>query len=151
MDIPRFEYGHGADWPFWDDGDCYIIHGDAIAVLRTMPDSIAALVYADPPFNAGKEFRNKKKGNIGFSDIWKWDDEAEARLAELGAIADIETGHDPPNVQMLFDYIPMVRDSMRDPALASYLSWCTLLLLECRRVMGSTEYIKQPFVEVNYT
>lgn len=30
-----------------------IVHGEALAVLRTLPDRCAALVYVDPPFNTG--------------------------------------------------------------------------------------------------
>ena len=32
-----------------------IVHGEALEVLRTLPDGCAGLVYADPPFNTGAE------------------------------------------------------------------------------------------------
>jgi site-specific DNA-methyltransferase (adenine-specific) len=31
-----------------------IVHGEALRVLRTLPDRCAGLVYADPPFNTGR-------------------------------------------------------------------------------------------------
>ena len=32
-----------------------IVHGEALAVLRTLPAGCATLVYADPPFNTGRD------------------------------------------------------------------------------------------------
>ena len=147
-DLERREYGESPEWSWWDSGDCFIVKGDSISVLRTMPDSFVGLVYSDPPFMAQKEFRNKSMGNIGFSDIWAWDDEAESRLAELQMFADLKIGG-VPNVSMIASYIPMVRDAM-EGGMASYLSWIALLLIELHRISGSTEYIKQPFWEVRY-
>ncbi|MCA1824883.1 MAG: site-specific DNA-methyltransferase [Frankia sp.] len=31
-----------------------IVHGEALSVLRGLPDAVAGLVYADPPFNTGR-------------------------------------------------------------------------------------------------
>jgi adenine-specific DNA-methyltransferase len=33
-----------------------IIHGDALDALRTLPDSSVNLIFADPPYNIGKNF-----------------------------------------------------------------------------------------------
>ena len=88
-DLPYQEYGKGAclENKFWTLGDSFIIKGDSIAVLRTIPDGAADLIYADPPFNTGKDWKNKD--NMGYSDIWEWDDAADARLEEIRN-ADIE-------------------------------------------------------------
>lgn len=40
------------------------VHGDALAVLRTMKDESVDLVFADPPYNIGKDFGND-------SDRWE--------------------------------------------------------------------------------
>ena len=35
-----------------------IIHGDAIAGLKKLPDECCDIVIADPPYNIGKDFGN---------------------------------------------------------------------------------------------
>jgi adenine-specific DNA-methyltransferase len=44
-----------------------IIHADALAALKTLPDNAADLIFADPPYNIGKNFN-------GHIDKWKSDD-----------------------------------------------------------------------------
>ena len=41
-----------------------IIHGDALEVLKTLPDSSVDLIFADPPYNIGKNFN-------GHIEKWK--------------------------------------------------------------------------------
>ena len=125
------------DIPNWDDGDSYIVLGDAIQVLRTMPDSFVELVYADPPFGKQQVFRGPRGE---FSDIWTWDEAAEARMAELEDMpAELWEGGDR---NLGVGVIHLLRTSQ--PDMASYLTWIALLLLECRRVMGRTEYVEVP-------
>lgn len=38
-----------------------IIHGDAIEVLKEVPDSSVDLIFADPPYNLGKNFNGTKE------------------------------------------------------------------------------------------
>jgi len=45
-----------------------IIHGDALEALAGMPDSSADLIFADPPYNIGKNFN-------GHRDKWATDDD----------------------------------------------------------------------------
>jgi len=130
----------------WDCGYNFIVRGDCIDVLRSMPDSFIALVYADPPFNANRKFINKKTGQ-GFSDIWKFDEEAEKRLEEIKTIGVSDTSY-------FADKTESVREKKRDGLVkfieymlsqdwkdrASYLTWCILLLLECRRVLGDYDW-----------
>ena len=122
---------HGV--PDWDDGNSYIVLGDSIEVMRTMPDSFVELVYADPPFMKQQQFR----GPAGsFDDFWEWDEAAEARMAEL---------EDMPADRWEGDGKAFLLDQLRlwqrhQPDVASYCSWVALLLVECRRVMGATEY-----------
>ena len=35
-----------------------VLHGDALAILPTLPDNSAQIVLADPPYNIGKDFGN---------------------------------------------------------------------------------------------
>ena len=44
-----------------------IIHGDSLEVLKTLPDNSVDLIFADPPYNIGKNFN----GNI---DKWSTDE-----------------------------------------------------------------------------
>lgn len=44
----------------WDSGCNFLVLGDCVDVMRTMPDSFVALIYADPPFNSNREYRNKE-------------------------------------------------------------------------------------------
>lgn len=125
--------GEGGPVPEWDSGDSYVVHGDALAVLRTMPDSFVDLVYLDPPFFSQKEYGNKT--GKGFSDVWAWDDAAEGRLVELSELAEESCAGGPDQLR---DIVVLVK--RMDPDLAAYLSWAALLLVECRRVMGSQEW-----------
>lgn len=114
----------------WDDGNSYVVLGDALEVMHTMPDGFVELVYADPPYGTGKEFRDKNTG-VGFSDVWKWDDAAEQRLVEIAALPAAAIAEP---VSVAIDFINLVR--RMDKRLASYLTWVTLLTVECRRVMS---------------
>ena len=134
----RFEFEH--DPMLWDSGHNYIVRGDSIRVLRSMPDSFIALVYTDPPFNANKQFRNKK--GEGFSDIWRWNDEAETRLVELENMPDDRFNDGKMGRNATLMTIQMAK--MMDGNMASYLTWTALLLIECRRVMGSYEMESLP-------
>ena len=138
-----FEKTHFLDNPMlWDSGCNFLVIGDSIEVLRSMPDSFVALVYADPPFNTGKEFRDKKTG-IGYSDIWHWDADAKVRFKELKKMPPdrFKDGKNGKRVTIMGIKIAKKLDSRK--SMASYLTWCALLLIECRRVMGSYEYEKQ--------
>ena len=129
----RFDFE--ADPMLWDHGPNYVVRGDCIAVMRSMPESFVTLVIADPPFNANREFRNRK--GEGFSDVWRWDAAAEDRLREIEDLP--KEGFGGKNgKEALLAGIEAAR--LMDPKLASYLTWCALLLFECRRVMGDYEY-----------
>ena len=120
----------------WDCGSNFLVRGDCISVLRSMPDSFVTLVYADPPFNAGREFRNKD--GVGFSDVWRWDGAAEDRLQELTRAPPRRFQDGDRGKQALLLGIEAARLAAGG-AMASYLTWCALLLIECRRVLGSWE------------
>ena len=46
--------------------------GDNLALMRAMPDACVDLIYTDPPFNSG---RNYKAAAGAFTDKWKDGDE----------------------------------------------------------------------------
>ena len=117
--------------PDWDNGDSWVVQGDALAVMRSMPDSFVSLVYMDPPYGTQKEFQGKD--GTGFSDVWQWDAAAEERLADLVSLPDDMTAM---GSQYVVDLILLVK--RMDPGMAAYLSWVALLAIECRRVMGET-------------
>jgi len=41
-----------------------IIFGDALEVLKTLSDSSVDLIFADPPYNIGKNFNGKVENGI---------------------------------------------------------------------------------------
>lgn len=59
MDNALETYGHT---------DQQIIHGDAIEILKSIPDESVDLIFADPPYNIGKNFAGRK-------DKWKTDED----------------------------------------------------------------------------
>ena len=67
----------------WNNGDNYVVQGDALQVFKTMLDSFVALVYADPPYGSQREYRGRRGG---FDDRWRWDEAAEARLQEIRSL-----------------------------------------------------------------
>ena len=55
-----------------------IVNGDCLAVMASMPDEHAQLIYLDPPFFTGKDHKQvTRDGNKSyvFSDSWKSDHE----------------------------------------------------------------------------
>ena len=48
----------------WKSGDSFLILGDCLNVLQSIPIEIIDLIYLDPPFNTGKEWKSLK----GFYD-----------------------------------------------------------------------------------
>jgi DNA modification methylase len=69
---------------------CKLYLGDNLSVIRNhIADESVNLVYADPPFNSGKDYflqRKSAKGSVSkfaFKDRWKWDATAVRDIAEL--------------------------------------------------------------------
>jgi site-specific DNA-methyltransferase (adenine-specific) len=52
-----------------------IIAGDNLAALRSLETAVVDLVYLDPPFNSGADYRLEPRhgGGIAFTDVWRWD------------------------------------------------------------------------------
>lgn len=62
------EHGGGARDPAAPNR---LIWGDNLAVLRALPSATVDLVYADPPFFSGREYRRTGNGQRAFSDVWE--------------------------------------------------------------------------------
>ena len=88
-----------------------IIHGDNLEVMRGMPSASIDLIYLDPPFNTGRDFG-------AFNDRWKGVPES--------------TGD-----SLIDDYIALTA-RMHSKAMASYLAFIAVRLIEMRRLMRET-------------
>ena len=89
-----------------------IVHGEALTVLRTLPDGCAGLVYADPPFNTGRR-------------------QAQPRLRVVADPAGSRTGFAGRRYQAQWSDGPAYEDSHGD-----YLAWLRPRLEESRRVLA---------------
>jgi site-specific DNA-methyltransferase (adenine-specific) len=49
-----------------------IIHGDALEILATLPDNSVDLIFADPPYNIGKNFNGHKDKWATEGDYLNW-------------------------------------------------------------------------------
>lgn len=49
-----------------------IIHGDALEALKTIPDNSVDLIFADPPYNIGKDFNGHKDKWATEDDYLNW-------------------------------------------------------------------------------
>ena len=59
-----------------------IIHGDAVELLRELPDQSSELIIADPPYNIGKDFGI----NQSFEDVTVWREWCQQWLTECNRI-----------------------------------------------------------------
>ena len=55
-----------------------IIEGDALKLIKKIPDQFAELIIADPPYNIGKDFGI----NQNFEDVTVWQDWCQQWLQE---------------------------------------------------------------------
>jgi site-specific DNA-methyltransferase (adenine-specific) len=90
--------------PYYSDGLAIMYHGDALAVLRDLPDAYVDAVITDPPYSSGGLMRGDR---ATAGSHRKYQGDAVNLLPEFGG------------------------DS-RDQR--SYAYWCALWLAECRRV-----------------
>ncbi len=110
-----------------DLGDS-IYFGDNLEVLRALPDSMADLVYVDPPFNTGRDRRLTRQRAER--------DDAGERVGFGGKRYRMSDG-----------------DSRAYPdSFDDYLAWLEPRLIETRRVMSehATLYLHLDFREVHY-
>ncbi len=95
------------------NGEGLIVHGEALALLRELPDGCAGLVYADPPFNTGANRRGFRLRMVR--------DDTGARRGFAGAV-----------------YRSDRTDVARfDDSFGDYIGWLRPRLVETRRVLAS--------------
>ena len=58
---------NNSTFEIYGNSDEKIIRGDALEILKTIPDESIDLIFVDPPYNIGKNFAGRK-------DKWKTDD-----------------------------------------------------------------------------
>lgn len=92
--------------PFYADDRATLYRGDALEVLRGLPDASVDAVITDPPYSSGGQFRGDREGRTGSKYV-------SENSATLRALADF-TGDN------------------RDQRGFAY--WCALWLGECLRV-----------------
>lgn len=98
-----------------------LLQGESAAVMATLPARSLDLVYLDPPYFSQQEWKGKAGA---FSDVWRWDAEAEARLKALRGRHEL--------VATMTDAI-----GGRAP-FGSYLSAMAEILLEAHRLLRPT-------------
>lgn len=124
---------------FWGNGDSYLVLGDPVAVLRTIPDDTVHKIYRDSPFHA----------TFSPATSWQWDDHAKQRLAELERIhrrrllLEGRAKAKLPDVQLMLDYIRQTKQM--EKTLASYMTWVSLAVIECYRIAGKRENLNNLF------
>jgi DNA modification methylase len=116
-----------------------VFHGDNLDVLRgRIPDASVDLVYLDPPFQSGKDYRLLFEARSGkheterarpeaFKDTWTWGGEAEASYEAL------ERTGDP-----VAETLRALRAILGETDLMSYLCMMAPRLVELRRVLRKT-------------
>jgi site-specific DNA-methyltransferase (adenine-specific) len=118
-----------------------LYYGDNLEILRKkIKDSTVDLCYIDPPFNSKRNY-NQIYNNVGeedraqaqaFTDTWKWDDLANAGLAEI--VANAEGRFQP----QLVDLIKGLHPVLKQGSLFAYLISIALRVTEIQRVLKST-------------
>jgi site-specific DNA-methyltransferase (adenine-specific) len=93
-------------------GNATIVHGEALDVLRSLPDACAGLVYVDPPFNTGGSRTGLRTSTIA--------DASAARLGFAGKRYAVER-HPGARYDDRFD---------------DYLGWLRPRLEETRRILA---------------
>jgi site-specific DNA-methyltransferase (adenine-specific) len=94
-----------------DNPDCRVIHGEALAVLKTLPDGSVDAVVTDPPYSSGGLFRGDR---TAATDDKYTQSESRGRRPDFGG-------------------------DNRDQR--SWAYWCQLWLSECLRVVRPGGYL----------
>lgn len=109
-----------------------LYQGANLQIMRRMPDGLADLIYADPPFNSGRDYF-AKDGKKAFVDTWSWSEERQREwdeLQKLGRNPVMDT--DPQLARCMLGF--QLQLGEKTPTLA-YLTFMALRIRECRRVM----------------
>lgn len=112
-----------------------LYYGDCLEWMRKFPDECVDLIYLDPPFNSDANYNiifgesNGTPAQVrAFTDTWKWNAEAVARVREISnAVAN------PANraIKGLFE-------ALGKSGMMSYLSYMAERLIEMNRLLKPT-------------
>ena len=110
--------------PNWKNKTLFL--GDNLRIMRRMNSSLIDLIYADPPFNSNRQYK-QPMGDGGmrevFKDIWR---ETDVDQAECALLAE--------SFPSLYQAIQASR-ACHGGAMFSYLLMMAPRLLECRRLL----------------
>lgn len=106
-----------------------LLLGDNLTIMGDLPSESVDLVYADPPFNSGRNYTGKKGSSADgafFDDTWKWYNATQAIFGTLHFFS-----------KPLADYIKIVR-GIHSEDMASYLVFMAKRIIEMRRLLKNT-------------
>ncbi len=98
----------------------HVVEGDCLDVLRELPSEYVDLIYLDPPFGIGKDFRD-------FND--EWDKRPDGKISSDGITILFYKG-----IYHLFETLK----AMQDYQMVNYLAFIAIRLIECKRVLRGT-------------
>ena len=121
-----------------------LFYGDNLDVLRRkIGDASVDLCYIDPPFNFKRNYF-QIYNNVGgedraqaqaFMDTWKWGPEADAGLAWITDIAQLQSGK---LTEQTVELIRGLEKVLKRGSLLAYLVHMTLRIVEIHRVLKQT-------------
>lgn len=127
-----------------DKGKNRLYYGDNLDVLRNKIASESVdLCYIDPPFNSKRNYfqiYNNQGGEDraqaqAFVDTWEWGDEADAGLAWITDIAQLQNGK---LTEQTVELIKGLEKVLKRGSLLAYLIHMTLRIVEIHRVLKPT-------------
>ena len=115
-----------------------IYTADNLKVLRGLNSGSVDLIYADPPFNTGKQWHNpigKDGDTVGFNDIWGWDRVTGETLEETIARQwEEERDYAGSAVREVVE----AALAAHSPQMGSYCAWMAPRLIEIHRDLSDT-------------
>ena len=101
-----------------------IFHGECLEFMKGMDDHSVDLIYADPPFNTGREWSTHV---AAFNDTWN--------AADSDSMDEISS-----SMPIIGRWLECVRE-MSDESMEGYLAFMALRLAEMKRIMKPTSTI----------
>ena len=98
-----------------------LIEGDNLEVMRSLASELVDLIYLDPPFFSQADYST-------FSDIWRWNEAAQNRLANI-----LDEKHHPAR-----RCVQSTRMLIGDCGMLSYLTFMAERLALCKMLLKET-------------
>ena len=106
-----------------------LFHGDNLAFLRGIDTGTIDLIYTDPPFAKQASFKAKsyhKAAGHSFTDTWQWNAQCDDWRMEIG------------DHHIALDNLISTFSQSHSSALAAYLTYMTIRMIEFKRIIRST-------------